>query len=490
MKLKRICWGVSIGLIMLFLLGFSFVAIAAENEKFGLKDIPPIENKEPIHMLVETGAAWDKVIDYIKQFEEITGVKVNIERVASPVVYSKENVELMARTGYYDVVYVETSWTDEWADYLYPLEDLAAQFDPEGVEGLKEDIQNFSPVLLICGQDRQGKQVNLPFYTYHVGTFLRQDVYDDPTEQANFKAKYGYELKPPTTYEELYDQAEFFTRKKGDTLKGEVLEHDLYGVALMAGAYQINDEITSLLWGKGGDYATVVRNPDGSLKEFVITKEDKEKLRESMEQYKSLLQFAPPGCLTANLDFTCAQQGEGNAIIQPHQFISLFTWTAELLEENVPDSQLAVYPSIGEQPYTGAWSVGVSRDSSNPEAAYWLVRYIASYDTQWVLMKEGGQFSCRTDVLSDPEWHTSENQYPLGIACDYLVDIWEKQAPYVADYWYFNTKAGGKVYEMQMNVFHKPMSGEATVEEAVAESIAKTIELTSKFDDVPIREEE
>ena len=66
----------------------------------------------------------------------------------------------------------------------------------------------------------------------------------------------------------------------------------------------------------------------------------------------------------------------------------------------------------------------------------------------------------------------------------------ETQAKYVPNYWYFNTKAGGKVYEMQMNVFHKPMSGETTVEQAVAESVAKTLELTSKFDKkVPIREE-
>jgi len=475
-------------LCVFLVLSFALFAFAQDG-KFGLKDIPEIKNKKAINMMVETGAAWDKVIEYIKEFEKVTGVKVNIERVASPVVYSKENVELMAGTGYYDVVYVETSWTDEWSDYLYPLEDLAEKYDPRGVEGLKEDIENISPVLLICGQSREGKQMVLPFYTYHMGMFIRQDVYDDPTEQAAFKAKYGYELKPPTTYEELYDQAEFFTRKKGDTLKGETLDHDLYGVALMAGAYQINDEITCWLWGKGGDYATVVRDEQGNLKEFVITKEDKAKLKESMEQYQSLLKFAPAGCLTANFDFACAQQGEGYAVIQPHQFASLFTWTADLLKEHVPGGKLGIYPTIGGQPYTGAWSVGVAKASKNPEAAYWLVRYIAAYDTQKVLMKEGGQFSARMDLLLDPEWHTPENSYPLGMVCQYLVDIWKEQAKYTADYWYFNAKAGGKVYEMQMNVFHKPMSGEASVDEAIAEAVAKTIELTTKFDDVPIREE-
>ncbi|WP_438317262.1 ABC transporter substrate-binding protein [Candidatus Caldatribacterium sp. SIUC1] len=474
------------GLLVVLVLVCSFAVLA--QEKFGLKDIPEIKNKKPINMIVETGAAWDKVIEYIKQFETVTGVKVNIERVASPVVYSKENVELMAGTGYYDVVYVETSWTCEWSDYLFDLEELAAKYDPKGVEGFREDIQNISPVLLRCGQ-AYGKQMVLPFYTYHMGMFLRQDVYDDPTEQAAFKAKYGYDLKPPTTYKELYDQAEFFTRKKGDTLKGKTLDHDLYGVAMMAGAYQINDEISCWIWGMGGDYATVVKNPDGTIKEFVITKKDKDVLKQALTQYKDLLKFAPAGCLTANFDFACAQQGEGFAIIQPHQFASLFTWTADLLKEKVPDGRLGIYPTVGGQPYTGAWSLGVAKASKNPEAAYWLVRYIASYDCQKVLMKEGGQFSARMDLLLDPEFHSPETEYPLGLVCSYLVDIWKQQAPYVDNYWYFNTRAGGKVYEMQMNVLHKPMAEEVTIDECVQELVAKTIELTSKFDTVPIREE-
>jgi multiple sugar transport system substrate-binding protein len=486
MKRNEIRWIIGIAMVVVFSFGLVFSGFA--QEKFGLKNIPEIKNKKAINMMVETGAAWDKVIEYIKQFETATGVKVNIERVASPVVYSKENVELMAGTGYYDVVYVETSWTCEWSDYLFNLEELAAQYDPNGVAGFQEDIQNISPVLLRCGQ-AYGEQKVLPFYTYHMGMFIRQDVYDDPTEQANFKAKYGYDLKPPATEKELYDQAEFFTRKKGELLKGQPLEHDLYGVAMMAGAYQINDEISCRIWGKGGDYATVVRNEDGSLKEFVITAKDKEILKEALTEYKNLLKFAPAGSLTANFDFACAQQGEGYAIIQPHQFASLFTWTADLLKQHVPDGRLGVYPTIGGQPYTGAWSLGVAKASKNPEAAYWLVRYISSYELQKVLMKEGGQFSARMDLLLDPEFHTPETEYPLGLTCSYLVDVWKNQAPYVDNYWYFNTRAGGKVYEMQMNALHKPMADQATIDECVQEVVAKTIELTSKFDTVPIREE-
>lgn len=160
-----------------------------------------------------------------------------------------------------------------------------------------------------------------------------------------------------------------------------------------------------------------------------------------------------------------------------------------MLKQNVPDGKLGIYPTIGGQPYTGAWSMGVSRATDNPEGAYWLVRYIASYACQEAVMKEGGQVSTRMDVLGAPEWHTAENRYPFGMLCDYLRDSWKKQAEHVPDYWYFNCEATGKVYEMQMDVFHKPMAGEATVDEAVAEVVDKTVELTTKFGRVPIREE-
>ena len=104
-------------------------------------------------------------------------------------------------------------------------------------------------------------------------------------------------------------------------------------------------------------------------------------------------------------------------------------------------------------------------------------------------MKEGGQLSTRMDVLRDPMWHNAENRYPFGILCDYLVDSWQKQAKYVPNYWYFNTTAGGKVYEMQMNVLAKPIAGEVTIDQGLAELVSKTIELTSKFDKIKIREE-
>jgi multiple sugar transport system substrate-binding protein len=280
-------------------------------------------------------------------------------------------------------------------------------------------------------------------------------------------------------------------------LKGKTLEHDIYGVSMMAGAYQINDEFTSYLWGKNQDYVTVVRDDSGKVTEYVITKADQDALLQTMKEYVELLRFASPGCLTANFDFVVADQGQGRAMIQPTMFSNCFAWTNSILQESVvpndPDARLGIYPTLGNKPFTGAWGFAVTKAAKNPEAAYWFMRYIGSYECQEVVMKEGGQLTTRMDVLTDPVWKNDENIYPFGILVDYLLSNWQDPdfLKFVQDVYYSNSSAEGKVYEMQMNVLAKGACGELTPEKCISELIRQTVELTSKFDkDAPIRIEE
>ncbi len=475
-----------IAVLVCALCGLVLVASGAiAQAKFGLNDIPNIKNKRALNLIIETGDAHGKTIPAIEEFSKKTGVPVKVERIASSGVYGKENVELMAGTGYYDLVYVETSWTTEWSDYMYPLEDLANKYDPKKVAGLKADLQYMSPSILVCGQ-AYGKQMVLPFYTFDMCMWVRQDVFDDPGEKAAYKAKYGNELKAATTWDELHKQAAFFTRKKGDKLKGQVLDHDIYGLSMQAGAFQCNDETSARLWGMGSDWVTVVRDNAGKIKEFVITKANKQALKDALTEYKGDLQWDSPGALTANFDFTVAQIGNGNAIICPTIWANCTVWADGILQEKVPGGKIGIYPTPGGRPYTGAWSYGVAKSTKNPEAAYWLTRWIASNRCSTIIFKDAGMVPARIDVLEDP----SLPAYPLKMIADYHINIWKATADAVANYWYFNTKAGGKVYDMQIFAVSKALTGEQTIDQAVAEITRQTLDLTSKFDKkYKIREE-
>ena len=469
---------------------FALVATSVMAQaKFGLNDIPAIKNKKALNIIIETGDAHGKTLPAIEAFAKKTGVKVNVERVASSGVYGKENVELMAGTGFYDLVYVETSWTTEWSDYLHKVKDLANKYDPGKEAALNRDLAFMSPSILVCGQ-AYGDQMVLPFYTFDMAMWVRQDVFDHPTEKANFKKQFGYELRAPQTEKELQDVGRFFTRKKGEMLKGERLDHDIYGLSMQAGAYQANDEMSARIWAKGSDWVTVVRDSSGKIKEFVITKSNKAAIKQSLEEYKAALQWDSPGALTANFDFVVAQMGNGNAMVCPTIWANCTVWANGILQEKVPGGKIGIYPTPGGRPYTGAWSFGVSKASKNPEAAYWLLRYLASYDCANIIFNQAGMIPARMDVLQDPAFQAPDKYYPLGMIADYHVNVWKATAKYVPDYWYFNTKAGGKVYDMQIYAISKALTGEQTIDQVVSEVTRQTLDLTSKFDKkYKIREE-
>ena len=109
--------------------------LAADD--FTLDDIPEIENKTAINVALEAGGAADLIIPYLQAFSEKTGIPVTSESMVFATLYSKEVVELQSGTGAYDLVVTETSWTNEWQEFLHSMEDLADQYDPAGVDAIR-----------------------------------------------------------------------------------------------------------------------------------------------------------------------------------------------------------------------------------------------------------------------------------------------------------------------------------------------------------------
>lgn len=77
--------------------------------------------------------------------------------------------------------------------------------------------------------DGEGNVLFVPFHANVPFGVYRKDLFEDPKEKANFKAKYGYDLAPPETWEQVRDVARFFTRDlDGD---GEI---DQWGITWQA----------------------------------------------------------------------------------------------------------------------------------------------------------------------------------------------------------------------------------------------------------------
>ena len=186
-----------------------------------------------------------------------------------------------------------------------------------------------------------------------------------------------------------------------------------------------------------------------------------------------------------------SQFENGKCVFTPHMYSTLDFWAFNV-EENIPGAELAFYPCpLNGSGFTGTFYEAVSRASRNPEAAYWLIRYLGSYEAQKRMAEELSFSICRRDVIDDPKYQTPEWRKACGARFAIVSHIWDNiQTPEVAsNYMYCNSSAIGKIYEMQIILCHEAVNGMRTIDDAVAEITKQTIDLQTKFGTLPITEE-
>ena len=75
----------------------------------------------------------------------------------------------------------------------------------------KEEIDAFVPALIMAST-LDGKLVMLPRAQFDVSAlYYQKSLYQDEAKKKAFKEKYGYELTPPDTWQQVSDQAAFFS---------------------------------------------------------------------------------------------------------------------------------------------------------------------------------------------------------------------------------------------------------------------------------------
>lgn len=165
--------------------------------------------------------------NYIKdvlapEFEEKTGIQVEIETTSWDQMYDKAIKDMEAGTGIYDMVYIEQ-------DIIYAY--LARNFLVDITQSLKDDPSLKSPdfdegnftTFANYFKNASGDLFGVPMEAFIKVYLYRTDLFNDPEIQAAFKAKTGKDLKPATTHEDYTQIAEFFTeygKEKGLDLWG------------------------------------------------------------------------------------------------------------------------------------------------------------------------------------------------------------------------------------------------------------------------------
>ncbi len=180
------------------------------------------------------GQQYEALYARIAEWEKATGAKVNVLSKKNHFELDKE-IKSDIATGNitWCVGSNHSSFAPQYPD-IYT--DLAALLP-------KEEIDAFVPAN-IASSTLSGKLVMLPRAQFDVSAlYYQKNLYEDDAKKAAFKEKYGYDLAPPDTWQQVSDQAVFFASPP-----------DFYGTQYAGKEEAINGRFYEMLVAEGGEY--------------------------------------------------------------------------------------------------------------------------------------------------------------------------------------------------------------------------------------------
>jgi multiple sugar transport system substrate-binding protein len=324
----------------------------------------------------------------LPEFEELTGIKVQFEKVVYPVMHDKLVSSLAAGegSGIYDFLEVDFYWVYEFARAGW-VEDLGERIAQSNGA---IDLSRYIDAVLKINSEVDGKTFYIPMYVYPMGLIYRKDLMADPQFQSDYKAKAGKDLALPATVEEYVEQIKVVQQLRPGELYGAAMQ-GMQGDPIVM-------EFCNYLYGVGGDFY------NAELTEPVINNELG--VKAAGLYIDAIKNAAQPGAANADLNDTGALWRQGKAFSAVSYLFLLSD--GENLEESQVKGKGAVTTMPGGTGLTGAWSWGIPKSSPNPDAAWEFIKWVESPD---VAMRRalGGGVAAQKAPYDNPEYTT---KYP------------------------------------------------------------------------------
>jgi multiple sugar transport system substrate-binding protein len=337
--------------------------------------------------------AWDK---YMQDWYEETGVTVEWIRLASQDLQDKVFQSMATGTRFADIVFFPSTAKSDIMPSGYLLE-----VPQEYIDSPEMDIDDVVPVFRVNQIQYEGKTYAFPFDgDSHVLGF-RADQFSDLANKEAFADKYGYELNGetgPNTWTEFRDYSEFFTQ----TGWNESGRNDDYGFAMSTtrGA-----GLWTSFFSRASSYA---KHPDDKgfffdLETFEPRINNPAFVRALTEWTEELKNFAPQGGVNIefqeeiwNAGLVAMQIGwHGNPVPGDSAIYGKDGWTIIPGSNEVYNAKTGEWDTFEEPshaPYLAflGWTVGVTKDASNPEACFEMLAVGCSRDIHSQMVYNGG----------------------------------------------------------------------------------------------------
>ncbi len=337
-----------------------------------------------INVIMEDVPPLRAIAAEVGKFEELTGIRVNIEFANYDGCYEKIGLDLGTRTGRYDVMYVDSAWLGKFGPMLRELETFIAdkRFPDIKQDGFYEKEWN--------AYIYDGKQVGIPIDSTTEVLLYRKDIFDE------------YGLKVPTTWREYRETARWIT----ENVEG------VYGNGMMAKQHDsLSCDFLPVMWSMGG---RIFENWDSGAVVF-----NSPETVEAFKFYKSLTESAPPGVTGWTWDESINAMAQGQIAMAILFHDIGVTFDDPSISKVVGKVDYAPLPGgpAGRYAVYGGSCLAIPRflNQRRAEAAYTFIVWATSYDVQKAITIGGvkGGTPPRKDVIEDPEVQTLIHK-PMG----------------------------------------------------------------------------
>jgi multiple sugar transport system substrate-binding protein len=317
---------------------------------------------EVLNVVWEDGLQLEDPTNFFgPRWEELTGIRVNPIGKPFTELFSSQVAEKLGGTGAYDVLTLVPAWTADFVaqGLMEPLGPYIEQYQPDldDYHPLYRELMNYSGE--IYGLFDDGDTIIL---------YYRTDLFEDAANKEAFQAQHGRDLAPPTTWEE-YDQIQaFFTEQGG----GET-----WGGASQRAPGQVYGWFSEEFRNRGGRFFD-----EATMDATLASDAGIETLTRMVASNRTM----PPGVETWGFVEVLTAWMSGQLAMIGGTWPPIARWSEGTTAEQlawVPETTVAgnvgysVMP-LGHSLHNSGFSLAVSADSPNKEAAYLLIHWLTS----------------------------------------------------------------------------------------------------------------
>jgi multiple sugar transport system substrate-binding protein len=397
-------------------------------------------------LAVVSGVEGDALKQAARDYEAITGVHVNIAEFPYDNLFEKEQIDLSAGTGAYDLIMLDDPWFPRFASENR-LAGLAPLHQTRGLAGPDEDFVRAS--IALCKHPYEtGELYALPYVGNSQLFFYRKDLFEK------------HNLKDPATWDDVLTAAKTIDERERTGAPGG---GRVYGYVMRAarGNSAVAD-FMPIFWSFGAEMF------DDNGKPTVNSQEGINALKFMIELGKN----APSGYASFNATEVSAHLLQGTAAMS-------INWPAWISAFSDPaKSKVTGKVSFGVMPGAraegraeiGNWLIAIPRGSNNSDAAFDFLLW-ATAPEQMKKSALAGNPPTRRSVFNDAELLAKFRSYPAQLRSLET----SKPRP--------RTPQWNEIENVFGIFISRANSGELTAEEAMNQAnaeIAKIVERNSK----------